>query len=57
MSTIIKSLVSVTAMLVFIYAANLAMQGNLEAEFVQHDLVAIRSYICEQTSSLKSRYF
>ena len=45
MITLLKLLIIISALLVFIYAASLAMQGDLEMEVIMKDVTTFKAFL------------
>lgn len=56
MITLLKAIISILALLAFIYAANLAMQGSLEMKIIMHDYTTAKSYLSAQLQLLIEKY-
>ncbi len=56
MISLLKTLIIVLALLAFIYAATLAMQGNLESEIIMRDYITAKSYLSIQLQLLLEKY-
>ena len=57
MISLLKALIMVLALLAFIYAASLAMQGNLEAEIIMRDYITAKFFVINHLQLLTQSYF
>ena len=56
MISLLKALIMVLALLAFIYAASLAMQGNLEAEIIMRDYLTAKAFVIFHIQTLTQKY-
>ncbi len=57
MISLLKTIIMTSALAAFVYAATLAMQGNLEMEVVKQDVDTLYDYLQGQISSFTEAYF
>ncbi len=55
MVTLLKTLIIVVSFASFVYAANLAMQGDLEMEIIMRDYVTAKAFLLTEANALVAK--
>lgn len=56
MSSLLKFLIIILALFIFVYAASLAMRGDLESEIIIRDYITAKSLVTTQLQLLFEKY-
>lgn len=57
MVTLLKFIIIVASIMALIYAAGLAMQGDLEMEIIMRDYFIVKTYVASHLTLLLQKYF